>query len=365
VARTKVLFVSPSLSGGGAERFVSVAASALDRTRFDPALCLFRDARTYPLAADVDVHVIERTRPWQIPFAVVRLARLLERLEPDVVLSAFSHPSFMTGNARALARKRPRWIARVSSDPDTVEGGWLRPWMRRLYARADAVVANSADLARLFERAYPTAPSPVVVPNAVDFDFLDRQAAGEAPPVPPGRRRIVAVGRLSPEKRLDLLLDAAARLRARHDVEVVICGEGAERVRLVRQADALGLGDRLKLPGFVSNPHAWMRSADVFVLCSDSEGAPNALVEALGLGVACVATDCPTGPREITEGGRVGRLVPPGDAAALADAIAGLLDDEAARRALGAAGRASVRERHAADAVCRKLGAVIDAVTGA
>lgn len=360
---TTVLFVCTSLSSGGAERFVSVVASGLDRARFEPSLCLFRDERTYRLADDVAVHIVERTRPWQIPIAVTRLASLIDRARPDIVFSAFSHPSFMTGNALVLARHRPRWVARISSDPDSVERGVLRAWMRRLYQMADAIVANSNELGRLFESAYPDAAPPVFIANAVDFDFLERQSRQDATLARPGRRRIVAVGRLSPEKRFDLLLRATARLADQHDVEVVICGEGRERARLEKLGRELGLEDRLRLPGFVANPHAWMASADVFVLCSDTEGAPNALIEAQGLGVAAVATDCPTGPREITDGGRTGRLVPTGDVDALAAAVAELLDDSEQRRALASAGRERVREQFDAVAVCRHLEEVLDRVS--
>jgi glycosyltransferase involved in cell wall biosynthesis len=360
---TTVLFISTSLSGGGAERFVSVVASGLDRARFEASLCLFRDERIYRLADDVAVHIVERTRPWQIPIAVARLASLIDRARPDIVFSAFSHPSFMTGNALGRAHHRPLWIARVSSDPDSVERGVLRLWMRRLYRTADAIVSNSTELGRLFESAYPDAAAPIFIPNAVDFDFLERQSRQDARLAQSGRRRIVAVGRLSPEKRFDLLLRATARLADQHDVEVVICGEGRERVRLESLGRELGLEDRLRLPGFVANPHAWMASADVFVLCSDSEGAPNALIEAQGLGVAAVATDCPTGPREITDGGRTGRLVPTGDVDALAGAVAELLDDAEQRRALASAGRERVREQFDAAAVCRRLEDVFDRVS--
>ena len=133
-----MLIVCDTLSGGGAERFVSTVLVHLDRARMRPSLCLFRPDVTYPLPDDVPLSVLEKHRPWHIPIATMKLSRLIEAERPDVVFSAFSHPSFITGNALALCRHRPRWVARVSNNPDESETGTLRTWMRQLYARTDA-----------------------------------------------------------------------------------------------------------------------------------------------------------------------------------------------------------------------------------
>jgi glycosyltransferase involved in cell wall biosynthesis len=352
--RRRILFVSSSLAGGGAERFVSTVLSCLDRERFRPSLCLFRRDVVYPLAEDVPVSVVEKTRPWQLPFAVLGLARLIDRQRPDAIFSAFASPSFVTGNALRLARHRPAWIARVSSDPDHTEPGPLRPWMRTLYGRADLVVANARALCARFDAVYGGSGARWL-PNATDFDSLEALARNPAPATASGRRRIVSLGRLERVKRFDLLLEAAARLQPETDLELVICGEGAERPALERQARELGLADRLQLPGFLSNPFPWLAASDLFVLTSDAEGLPNALLEAQGLGLAAVATDCDHGPREIVDDRETGRLVPTGDAAALADAIGQLLADDALRREMGERARTRIRARYAAEPVTRAL----------
>ena len=174
---------------------------------------------------------------------------------------------------------------------------------------------------------------------------------------------MLAAGRLVPEKRFDLLLEAAAHLSGSVDLEVVICGEGRERPRLETQARELGLEKRVRLCGFVENPWAWMASADAFALTSDMEGLPNALIEAQGLGLAAVATDCPTGPAEVIATGETGLLVPPGDSAALATALGALLADTASRRAMGAAGRERARARYAAPAATKTLEDLLVAVS--
>lgn len=358
--RLRVLFVCSSLTGGGAERFVSTVLGFLSRDRFAPSLCLLRGERSYPLPEDVPLADLEKRRPWHLPRAIARLARLLDALEPDLVLSAFSYPSFVTGNALLLSRHRPAWVARVASNPDWSEAGWLRPWMRRLYRRADLVIANSAALCRRFDRVYPDSRGGARhLSNATDFARIDALARSPVDPPPRGRLRIASVGRLDRVKRFDLLLDALAHVRAHHDVELVLCGEGSERPRLERRVRRLGLGDRVRLLGFQANPYPWLAASDVFALTSDMEGLPNALIEAQGLGLAAVATDCPTGPSEIVADGSTGLLVPPGDAVAFAEALGALLGDPSRRRAMGAAARTRARERHAAPEVTLALEALL------
>lgn len=361
--RRRVLFVSTTLSGGGAERFVSTVLGQLERARFAPRLAVLRRDLAYPVPDDVPVDTLGKERAWQIPAAIVRLARLVETLRPHAVMSAFAHPNWVTGCALALARHRPGWIARVSSPPAQTDPAWLRPAMRHCYARADRVVANSEALAELVTRTYPQAGTVEYLPNATDFERIDALAAEPVPSAPVGRRRVVAAGRLAPEKRFDRLLEAAARLVGRIDLEVVICGEGTERARLEARARELGLGERVQFRGFVANPWAWMASADVFALTSDSEGLPNALVEAQGLGVPAVATDCPTGPAEVIAAGETGLLIAPGDGEALSAALGELLTDAASRRAMGIAARERARSRYAAPAVTKVLEDALVAVS--
>jgi len=132
---------------------------------------------------------------------------------------------------------------------------------------------------------------------------------------------ILTVGTLKRVKRHDLLLEAFARIAAATDATLCILGEGAEREALEAQVRALGLQDRVLLPGYVADPAPWYAYADLFVLSSDYEGFGNVIVEAMEHGLLVVSTDCPTGPREILQDGKYGRLVPVGDVDALADAM--------------------------------------------
>lgn len=148
-------------------------------------------------------------------------------------------------------------------------------------------------------------------------------------------KKLVAAGRLTRQKDFKTLLKAVAKLRDEsREVTLDILGEGDLHRELVALADDLGLSKVVHFRGFVSNPSFWFRNSDLFVLSSEWEGLPTVLIEALGVGTPIVSTDCPSGPSEILENGRYGRLVPVGDFCALAKAIAEALDSEHDREAL-------------------------------
>ncbi|MDX2064824.1 MAG: glycosyltransferase, partial [Fimbriimonadaceae bacterium] len=186
---------------------------------------------------------------------------------------------------------------------------------------SDGVTRDVTRLANLAPDRVSTIYNPVIGP-----EFLVRRAAAPTHPWLHHRTGpvIVGLGRLAEPKNFDLLIramphiDPAARL--------VIYGEGELRAPLEQRIEALGLRDRVSLPGFVANPVAELAAADLFVLSSIWEGLPTALIEALAAGVPCVSTDCESGPREILRDGAYGQLVPVGDEAALAAAIQRQLD---------------------------------------
>ena len=364
--RPRVLFVSKWMDVGGAERFVSTALHHLDRERFELRLCLFRRILGYPVPDDVPIEVLSEQmehRDWHLPPMILRLARLIDRDRPDAMVSAYSYPSFVVGAALRIARHRPRWIARVGSNPVWHESGIRRWWMRWLYRRADLVLVNSAGLIDTFCALYPFAADHIHhQPNPTDFARLDRLAGEPLAESSPGGRTLVAVGRLSPEKRVDLLIDAMALLPSGLDTRLVLCGDGPLRAELEARARERGVAERVVFAGFCRNPFQWMAGSDLFVLSSDWEGSPNSLIEAQGLGLAAVATDCDFGPSEIVSPGETGLLVPTGGVEAMADAIASLLADPARLRRMGEAARVRTREVFSAERCCKRLGERLEQV---
>jgi len=137
---------------------------------------------------------------------------------------------------------------------------------------------------------------------------------------------LLGVGRLHVQKDFPNLLRAFAIIRTQRPIRLVILGEGELRSELETLAKKLDVSEDVAFPGFVDNPYTWMLRSAVFVLSSTYEGLANVLIEAMATGTSVVSTDCPSGPAEILEGGKWGRLVLVEDPGALAQAIIKTLD---------------------------------------
>jgi glycosyltransferase involved in cell wall biosynthesis len=145
---------------------------------------------------------------------------------------------------------------------------------------------------------------------------------------------VLGAGKLKPQKDFPTLLKAFARVRRERPARLIILGTGSEEAELRVLASALGVSDSVDFPGYVHNPFAFYRRASVFVLSSVWEGLPTVLIEAMACGCPVVSTDCPSGPREILDGGRFGSLVPVGAADAMADAILATMSEPPSRTRL-------------------------------
>jgi glycosyltransferase involved in cell wall biosynthesis len=252
------------------------------------------------------------------------------------MLSALNHANVIAIIARSLARVQFRLVvserSTLSESKTLLFLGRLMPWfVRWFYPKADKVLCVSQGVADdLTEKIGISRETVSVIYNPVVSDELIEKSyatidhewfgVGE-PPV------ILGVGRLTEQKDFTSLLQAFAKVRSMRPVRLVIIGEGELRTPLERLAQDLGIAADVLMPGFIANPFPWMRSAALFVLSSRWEGLPNALIEAMACGTSVVSTDCPSGPMEILENGRWGRLVPIAAPNALAHAIQATLDD--------------------------------------
>jgi len=274
----------------------------------------------------------------RVLLSLPRLVRYLQDVQPSAMLSAIDHANLVAILACRWARVPIRLVVSVHSTMSIATRHAQQPQARLipilarwLYPQAHRVVSVSRGVAEDMVRFYklPTEKveviyNPVVTPELVTQSWEPVEhpwlAAGE-PPV------ILGVGRLTAPKDFVTLIRAFARLRQHHEARLIILGEGEDRPILEQLIGELGLQAWVALPGFVENPYAWMRRAAVFVLSSRWEGLPTVLVEAMACGTPVVSTDCPSGPREILEDGKWGKLVPVGDEAALAEAICETLRD--------------------------------------
>jgi glycosyltransferase involved in cell wall biosynthesis len=193
------------------------------------------------------------------------------------------------------------------------------------YRQADAVTAVSEGVARDLAKSTGVPVTDIeVIHNPVITPEIRQlaQAPVAHPWFAPGHAPVVlGMGRLKPQKNFALLISSFARVRRQRDARLVILGRGPERAALEIQIEREGLKEDVEMPGFVVNPYPYLARAAAFVLSSNVEGLPGALIEAMGLGCPVVSTDCESGPREILLEGRLGELVPIEDQEAMTAAI--------------------------------------------
>jgi len=351
--RIRLLVVSHALSGGGAERFTSTLISHLDRERFELSLCLMHEEIGYPLPADVSLTVLGKEKPWHLWLAISRLRQVIEETQPHILLSTIAYITRMTGVAIGRNSVRPRFIARIGGNPAHEDKGCFQLlysiWNKHAYLQVDEFVTTSSGLAQEFARKYSfTAGRVYSIPNPTDFDRIDELAQESTDlQINPDIPIIISVGRLDKGKRPDVLLDSFALLHSRMPAVLWLCGDGPLRKQTARDIASRGLGDSVKLLGFQDNPYALMRQATIFVMTSDHEGLPNALIEAQGSGIPAVSTRCPYGPEEIIEHGKTGLLTEVGDSKSIATAIEKILIDKTLLATMGKA--AQLRSRRLFD----------------
>ena len=336
-ARLRVAFILPHLRPGGAERVVVNYLRALDRDPFEPFLFLRRREGAFLelLPADVPVFDLANARARRLPN---RIARALQTHRIDLAYSATDAVNLALLASRWWGAKGTRRIASLHTNPEAwlaeAKHPRLRLWlMRRLYPKAAAVAVPTQAIADELKALVPTArvevlPNPLV--ENTSTTSVNRQ------------NRIVAAGRLVETKGFDILIDAADNLRRRGlQLELAIHGEGPLRDVLSRQVEELGLAGIVSLPGHADTPRMF-EGASLCVVPSRREGFGNVVVEAMAAGVPVLAAACP-GPAALIEHGRNGFLVEPGSAAALADALASLLEDPQRRASVVPAGHGTAR----------------------
>lgn len=321
----------PALEGGGAERvFCTLGRLLAERDR--PVELVVGSARG-PLRGEVadSVKLVELGAE-RLRTALPVLAAHLRRSPPACLIATIHSASVLALLAVRAARIPTPVVVRVASSMTVAaaltasgSGRLTLAASRRLYPRARALVAPSTDLAADTDRfvglppgTTRVLPNPVIGPAVWSGAGAPLDHAWFAPGQPPV---VLAVSRLTAQKDVGGLIEAFSHLRRRVAARLLVLGDGPERAALEARIGALGLAGEVALPGYDRNPFRYMARAEVFVLSSRVEGLPGVLVQALGCGAKVVATDCPTGPREILADGAHGRLVPVGDPVGLATAV--------------------------------------------
>ena len=339
----RITLITATLGAGGAERVLSVMANhwaangrdvtvltvsspALDWYALHPqvrrvALDLYGKSSTMGRAITSNVRILARMR------VEILNAR------PDVVVS-FMDITNVTTLMAMMGTNLPVIVSeRIDPRYHIIPPAWN--CLRRIfYRRADAIVVQSRAVRAWASELFGEAISHVI-PNPIDPSLGHNHGGGARPDGGKGKM-VIGVGRLTPQKGFDLLIEAFAGCGERaQGWSLVIAGEGEERGHLEAQIARSGLSHRIRLIGRVPDPSRLYREADLFVLPSRFEGFPNALLEAMAYGLPVIAADCPSGPGEIIRPGVDGLLVPAENVGAVRVAMETLMGDRSARERLG------------------------------
>ncbi len=330
-----LMFYINSLNRGGAERVLLQLAERFAAAGYRAVFVTsFRDAEEYPVPKTVERISIEEE---QLPQSRLKknisrisaLRKLCRQYRPQALIAFMAEPNFRA--VLAAAGLPVKTIISVRNTPEKEYAGRLFRFVaKHILPHADGCVFQTEDARAWFPKKLQDKST--VIMNQVSRSFFDEAPAAE-------KKDIFTVGRLNAQKNQAMLIRAFSRLENCDD-RLIIYGEGPLRAELEELIEELGLNERVKLMGLSHDILRDIKGAKIFVLPSDYEGMPNALLEAMALGLCCVSTDCPCGgPRAVIEDSVNGRLIPAGGEDALVEVLQELLADGERREAMADAAR--------------------------
>lgn len=352
--KRKVLFVIPSLGGGGAERIVVLLLEYMDMQKYEPVLVAFESIAKYKVQGCDNLKIIGLNKRSKIsnitlPFT---LAKVIRNEKPDVVLSFMNYANLVTSVAKILSFTTSYII---QSDHNNLTelmrmgkyGIVRRVLTRFLYKMADNRICVSLGVEKdLCDNWGVNQSKCLTIHNPVDYQSIQQSLIEPVnePWFNDNIPVVIACGRLSEQKNYPLLLNAFAKLISNVDARLIILGEGEGKAEILTLIEEYSLASRVKLQGFVSNPFSYIAKSTIFVLTSNSEGFGNVIVEAMACGTPVISTRCPSGPEEIIDHMVDGKLIPVGDVMECTAAMQALLTDEQLRQKFSENGRKKSKE---------------------
>jgi glycosyltransferase involved in cell wall biosynthesis len=365
----QIVFVIYSLQAGGAERVLSIMANHWSGKSHKIKVITLDDG-SKPSFYDIDPRIqqisLDVAGASKNGFAgilnnfrrIYKLRTAIRKTQAETIISFMTETNVLT--LIASYGLRIPVVVTEHTDPWTgpVADVWskLRLW---LYPRANRVVVLNERAREFFDKSPDITtmvmPNPVVIEDDKEPGNLNNEAISD--------HLIVAMGRLSQEKRFDLLIRAYSKVATEHkDWNLIILGEGPEREALETLREELGLADRIMLPGTVKHPHVLLKRSDMFVSSSELEGFPMALCEAMACGLPVITTEYHSAAHDIVKDGHNGIIVPAGDEQVLAETMIQLIEDPGERTRL-ADNSPEVGIRFSVDAVMERWEQLLKEVT--
>lgn len=305
--------VITGMQSGGAERVMATLCNALSKRHSVRLLAMKQAVSDYELSEAVEF-IGGNVQNKSLAKSVAFTKKQMEAWEPDVVLSFMTKSNIIALLARMFSACRAPVVIAERANPYNAH--WIFRIIRRvLYPMADGCVFQT-EQAKAYYNGILKCES-VILKNPLNPDFAVSPYEGVR------KKKVVTMGRLNPVKNQQLLIRAFAEIAPQHpEYTLELYGDGPLRQELEELIQSLGMEQRIFLMGRKHSVRDYVQDAEIFVLSSNAEGMPNALLEAMAMGLCCVATDCPIGgPAAIVRNGENGLLLPMNDCPAMAQAL--------------------------------------------
>lgn len=324
----KTIVLTDHFGEGGAERVASLIIKGLADAGHEVHVCVFIDSNNYNLdLSKIDFHLLSThnySHGLNILIRMKNLVKTIKEIKPDVIYSFGPSMASYVVIASSLCglKKKIKVISSERNDPRKEPASkWMKPIRDFCYRRSDVVVCQTqmaVDLlkSRNIDTKFVIIPNPIS-PNLPSWEGMDS-------------KEIITACRLTEQKNLPMLIRAFARLKKEFpDYHLSIYGEGHLRQTLQTYINKMGLNESISMPGFAKNIHRIMATSYMYVSSSDYEGISNSMLEALGVGLPCVCTDCPVGGAAMyIENGKSGILTKVGDEDELYDGMKKFIIDK-------------------------------------
>lgn len=326
----KISIFLPNLKGGGAEKSMTILANSFFEEGYQVDLILAKKTGPFLDLLKPGINCFDLNSN-SVLKTILRLVNYIRDYSPQVLLTAINYVNITAILAKIISRKNFRLVIsernnNFSRKIRLTDG--LKPFIvnilvRFLYPFADSIIAVSKELALLVKKNIIFNKNKVIyIYNPIILNTYNLKSKFFI-----SEPYIIAIGRLEKQKNFPLLINAYNRLRNHTNSKLLILGEGSKRDELEELIAKLGLSQKIIMPGFEVNIRPYLEKAKMLVLSSNFEGLPTVLIEGLIAGTPIVSTNCPTGPNEILEGGKWGRLVKPNDEDSLYRGMLETLED--------------------------------------
>lgn len=326
----KILFCIDSMTSGGAERVIANLSNYLVKQNNDVTiLTLLNRESSYELDKKVKYDSLKIREGKKNIYQKIKsifenrskYLKYLKENKHDIVISFLPRASYYS--AMVCKKSKTKLIISERNDPESIYNTLLKKiFTKYLYNKADGFVFQTKMASEYFSKKIQK--KSIIIPNPVNDKFLIKPYSGER------KKEIVSVGRLTEQKNQILLIEAFKIINEKYsDYKLVIYGDGPLRLELEEKIKEYNLTDKIKLPGISKDILNNIYDSSMFILSSNYEGMPNALMESLALGIPSISTDCPCGgPKELIVNNKDGLLIPVNDLKSLVNAIETLINNE-------------------------------------